>query len=343
MKKEFYFGRATVLWAAVLFFCLVQQGLAQDTVPPAPSKREVRVKGIKTGNGQTRVMDTTFTISAPAHLPDVLRFNRPQGLEGRPGARTHKRLLSGPDSLAGTLPGLLRLHPGMPAGQLDSVKVIYFKKGHRAGDTILIKAGRVLIISGPGGLRIDSLQPGPPLFLPEGPRQIFIADSLLRMVEAPGHLGKLEQDILVILESGDVMKDADGKKEQGLAPATSVQRIVIIQKRLEDLKAPAEKRKPQKIGQKDVSGLREDLKFRNFRYYPNPSKGRFALDLESGKTGTLTIQVLDAGRRVIHEETFQNFSGRLHQQIDISGHKSGIYFLRILQGDSYLTRKVILK
>lgn len=43
-------------------------------------------------------------------------------------------------------------------------------------------------------------------------------------------------------------------------------------------------------------------------------------------------QVLDGCGQVIYEETFQHLKGHLHKEIDISGKKSGIYYLRIVQG-----------
>jgi hypothetical protein len=94
---------------------------------------------------------------------------------------------------------------------------------------------------------------------------------------------------------------------------------------------------------KAPKGLREDLKVRNLKYYPNPSEGRFHVSLEAGKTGNLVVQVLDPAGQVVHEESFRNFKGHLSTEIDISDNKPGIYYLRIVQGTSYLTRKVVLK
>jgi Secretion system C-terminal sorting domain len=124
-------------------------------------------------------------------------------------------------------------------------------------------------------------------------------------------------------------------------PAAGERRVTVIRELAPTrIKAPEKPRAPKAA---PLSGLREDLKVRHLKYYPNPSKGRFHVSLEAGKSGNLTIQVLDPGGQVFHEETFPNFKGHLSKEIDISGSPSGIYYLRVIQGSSYLTRKVVLK
>jgi hypothetical protein len=155
-------------------------------------------------------------------------------------------------------------------------------------------------------------------------------------MKLPDHLDLDLRELPLILESEALIRESTGKNGDVLVPALSERKVVVIRKAKTGSK-------PVKARKEALPGRRENLKFPSLRYYPNPSKGRFTISLEPAKPGNLTFQVLDPGGQVIREESWQHSKGPIHQEIDISGSRSGIYYLRIVQGNSYLTKKLVIR
>jgi peptidoglycan hydrolase-like amidase len=69
--------------------------------------------------------------------------------------------------------------------------------------------------------------------------------------------------------------------------------------------------------------------------YPNPSKGRFTI---IGNSIT-SIEVYN----VIGENIFRSLSNNQKLDIDLSNQINGVYFMKIYEGQTYFTKKVILE
>ncbi|MBM3435156.1 MAG: T9SS type A sorting domain-containing protein [Bacteroidetes bacterium] len=78
----------------------------------------------------------------------------------------------------------------------------------------------------------------------------------------------------------------------------------------------------------------------NFRFYPNPSTGKFYLELPSSATASIEIRVMDlTGRQVLEEKA--TTTGK--REIDLANKPKGIYFVRLKAGDMVMNKKVIIQ
>ncbi|MDW8157295.1 MAG: T9SS type A sorting domain-containing protein, partial [Bacteroidia bacterium] len=66
--------------------------------------------------------------------------------------------------------------------------------------------------------------------------------------------------------------------------------------------------------------------------YPNPSRGAFRIEYESGEGGLAVLRVYDMGGRVVHEEEIEVEVGRQVIGERIGGLGSGVYLVEVLQG-----------
>jgi chitodextrinase len=76
--------------------------------------------------------------------------------------------------------------------------------------------------------------------------------------------------------------------------------------------------------------------------YPNPSNGQFALDITLPFGEITSLEISDMGGRVIFERKFEAEAGKLIMPIDLSETGAGIYLLRVRQGNSAQSVKVIV-
>ena len=81
---------------------------------------------------------------------------------------------------------------------------------------------------------------------------------------------------------------------------------------------------------------------RNLSYYPNPTNGKLKLNFRSDKKGDITIQVLDDNSMEVFSEKLNDFEGEYSREIDLGSKSKGNYFLKIIQGEKSLTKKIIL-
>ena len=75
---------------------------------------------------------------------------------------------------------------------------------------------------------------------------------------------------------------------------------------------------------------------------PNPTKGRFEVDLFSNTTDVIDLQITDIRGKIVLNENLK-ISGRLKKLIDVSTQPGGIYFLRVTGKDINETIKIIKK
>jgi len=77
--------------------------------------------------------------------------------------------------------------------------------------------------------------------------------------------------------------------------------------------------------------------------YPNPNQGLFNVEIPSGLTGEITIQVLNIAGQTVFEKNINNHAGILTEKVDISTQPKGLYQLRIQSKSNEWKQKITLQ
>ena len=80
----------------------------------------------------------------------------------------------------------------------------------------------------------------------------------------------------------------------------------------------------------------------NFSIYPNPNKGQFNVSLNSTLSDKISVTVYDIRGRVIYNNTFNN-SSNFNQAINLNSVQSGMYLVKVSDGDKSATKKIIVE
>ncbi len=83
------------------------------------------------------------------------------------------------------------------------------------------------------------------------------------------------------------------------------------------------------------------LELKELFFFPNPNEGQFTLSFSTEKKGDLDVKVIDINGKVVHQETFNNFTGKYNKEIDITENSKGTYFLIIQHGKDVAAHKII--
>lgn len=87
----------------------------------------------------------------------------------------------------------------------------------------------------------------------------------------------------------------------------------------------------------------EDLQIRDISFYPNPSNGRFSVELSTGNDDPVLVKVINPEGAVVYEKSDQLEGGDYDFRIDLSGKRQGIYILQVIQNDRALTKRIIIE
>lgn len=77
--------------------------------------------------------------------------------------------------------------------------------------------------------------------------------------------------------------------------------------------------------------------------FPNPTRGMFRLEFELPERGETFIRVFNAEGRLIYSFDLGDYQGTFSDDIDISQNGPGAYFLEIRQGNTSMTKKILLQ
>jgi hypothetical protein len=88
----------------------------------------------------------------------------------------------------------------------------------------------------------------------------------------------------------------------------------------------------QTIGIKDVPRKVNTEESYEVIAYPNPTKGKFKLDLSGFEAGTLTVKVMENTGRLLHEQEYELVIGNNTLEINPMDRAAGVYFVQVVQG-----------
>ncbi len=97
------------------------------------------------------------------------------------------------------------------------------------------------------------------------------------------------------------------------------------------------------INVQDNTASIEDFAFSGFNLYPNPSNGKFTLNLEVINTDKVSVQLFDVRGRLINQKDFFNTNAIFSEEIDFNKTASGLYLVKITNGNKQTTRKFVIE
>jgi len=90
-----------------------------------------------------------------------------------------------------------------------------------------------------------------------------------------------------------------------------------------------------------ASGVGELSIDENINIYPNPNTGQFILEMDLQKNTSISIKLYQITGQFIFKEDISNANGIYSQQIDLSNHAKGMYYVQIVTNNKVFTKKVI--
>jgi|FLOH01.1.fsa_nt_gi PKD repeat protein len=90
-------------------------------------------------------------------------------------------------------------------------------------------------------------------------------------------------------------------------------------------------------------GVGENSELVSLEIYPNPTTGKFNLNINADELNNAELKVIDIVGKVIFEQNELNVQGSQTLSIDIGTHPSGIYFVQIKNDEQSISKKVFLK
>jgi hypothetical protein len=94
----------------------------------------------------------------------------------------------------------------------------------------------------------------------------------------------------------------------------------------------------------DYSGIEEFVANIEVNIYPNPSQGKFNVELIGMSGGEMEIRIVDLQGRLVHQQILKNVSEKHIAKVDISAEQAGVYILTVTgQDGTVISTERILK
>lgn len=87
----------------------------------------------------------------------------------------------------------------------------------------------------------------------------------------------------------------------------------------------------------------ESLELNDISFYPNPSDGRFDLELKSSSEEAIQLIIVDEEGNEVYNKLSKPEQGFLTERIDLSGEGRGIYIMKVMQNGKALTKRIIIE
>jgi photosystem II stability/assembly factor-like uncharacterized protein len=92
-----------------------------------------------------------------------------------------------------------------------------------------------------------------------------------------------------------------------------------------------------------VAGIPELVKPSGLKIYPNPSDGRFTVNLDQAVPGDIRIRVMNLNGQTVTERLIRSFSGSLSEPFTLSGESKGLYLINIRTDSGEWNEKITLR
>ena len=79
-----------------------------------------------------------------------------------------------------------------------------------------------------------------------------------------------------------------------------------------------------------------------FRLYPNPAIDMVQIEVDQLKDMESRVFIQNQLGEIVHQRKLDSRSGKIREMIDISGFSTGIYYIRIMDGEDSVVRKLII-
>ncbi|WP_405565406.1 reprolysin-like metallopeptidase [Polaribacter sp. Asnod6-C07] len=87
----------------------------------------------------------------------------------------------------------------------------------------------------------------------------------------------------------------------------------------------------------------EDTSFSNFNLYPNPTKGAFTLNFDMHNEEEVNLKLYDIRGMLVGEKRYENTSSYFSRKIQFYDVASGLYLLKIINGNLQTTKKLMIE
>lgn len=86
-----------------------------------------------------------------------------------------------------------------------------------------------------------------------------------------------------------------------------------------------------------------DETFSNFNLFPNPTNGEFTIKFNLENSSKVSLQLFDSRGRMVEEKKYSKLGTYFSEKINVSNVSSGLYLLKVINGNKQTTRKIIIK
>jgi len=93
----------------------------------------------------------------------------------------------------------------------------------------------------------------------------------------------------------------------------------------------------------DATASVQEVSFDGFNIFPNPTKGAFTLNLKLANTAKISVQLYDVRGRLIDEKNYYNTEVDFSERIFFEKAASGLYVLKVINGNKQTTKKLIIR
>lgn len=76
---------------------------------------------------------------------------------------------------------------------------------------------------------------------------------------------------------------------------------------------------------------------------PNPNNGHFVLTVKAPEESDLRYELTSSGGHIVQQRTIKGVDGIFRQDFDISSMSNGVYYLKLIQNDRIIVRKVMFQ
>jgi len=87
----------------------------------------------------------------------------------------------------------------------------------------------------------------------------------------------------------------------------------------------------------------ENIREQEVRIYPNPTNGLLTIEMDNTGNGTACIEIYDLTGKMLLGKEYRTGNPHFAQQIDVSTFNEGVYFIRVIQADAVVVKKIVVK